>query len=33
VGIDADGCLQVAGPDGAVETIAAGDIVHLRPQD
>jgi BirA family biotin operon repressor/biotin-[acetyl-CoA-carboxylase] ligase len=33
VGIDAAGCLQVAGPDGAVETIAAGDIVHLRPQD
>jgi BirA family transcriptional regulator, biotin operon repressor / biotin---[acetyl-CoA-carboxylase] ligase len=33
VGIDADGCLQVAGPDGAVETVAAGDIVHLRPQD
>lgn len=33
IGIDADGRLQVAGPDGAVETVAAGDIVHLRPQD
>lgn len=33
VGIDNDGCLQVAAADGTVETIAAGDIVHLRPQD
>jgi len=35
VGIDADGCLQVAPDDGggAVETVAAGDIVHMRPQD
>lgn len=33
VAIDEDGCLQVAAADGAVETIAAGDIVHLRPQD
>ncbi|MEU6861137.1 biotin--[acetyl-CoA-carboxylase] ligase [Glycomyces sp. NPDC046736] len=34
VGIDADGRLQVA-PDGAgaVETVAAGDVVHLRPRD
>ncbi|WP_243901607.1 biotin--[acetyl-CoA-carboxylase] ligase [Glycomyces niveus] len=32
VGIDNDGCLQVAA-DGTVETVAAGDIVHLRPQD
>jgi BirA family biotin operon repressor/biotin-[acetyl-CoA-carboxylase] ligase len=31
VGIDTDGRLQVAGPDGAVEAVAAGDIVHLRP--
>nr|WP_204745184.1 biotin--[acetyl-CoA-carboxylase] ligase [Glycomyces paridis] len=33
VGIDADGCLQIDPGDGAVETIAAGDIVHLRPHD
>jgi BirA family biotin operon repressor/biotin-[acetyl-CoA-carboxylase] ligase len=33
VGIDNDGCLQVALDDGVVETIAAGDIVHLRPED
>jgi BirA family biotin operon repressor/biotin-[acetyl-CoA-carboxylase] ligase len=33
VGIDNDGCLQVAAADGTVETVAAGDIVHLRPQD
>jgi BirA family biotin operon repressor/biotin-[acetyl-CoA-carboxylase] ligase len=33
IGIDADGRLQVAGANGAVETVAAGDIVHLRPQD
>ncbi|WP_218125470.1 biotin--[acetyl-CoA-carboxylase] ligase [Glycomyces harbinensis] len=35
VGIDAEGCLQIAadGGEGAVETVAAGDIVHLRPQD
>jgi BirA family biotin operon repressor/biotin-[acetyl-CoA-carboxylase] ligase len=32
VGIDNGGCLQVALDDGAVETIAAGDIVHLRPE-
>ncbi|MEU5156675.1 biotin--[acetyl-CoA-carboxylase] ligase [Glycomyces sp. NPDC021274] len=31
-GIDEEGCLQVRTDDGAVETIAAGDIVHLRPQ-
>ncbi|MDA1358692.1 biotin--[acetyl-CoA-carboxylase] ligase [Glycomyces luteolus] len=33
IGIDNDGCLQVAAADGTVETVAAGDIVHLRPQD
>ncbi len=33
VGIDGHGCLQVAAADGTVETVAAGDIVHLRPQD
>ncbi len=33
VGIDADGCLKIDPGDGAVETVAAGDIVHLRPQD
>jgi BirA family biotin operon repressor/biotin-[acetyl-CoA-carboxylase] ligase len=32
-GIDHDGCLQVTADDGTVETVAAGDIVHLRPQD
>ena len=32
VGIDNAGCLQVALDDGTVETIAAGDIVHLRPE-
>lgn len=32
VGIDADGCLQIDPGDGAVETIAAGDIAHLRPE-
>lgn len=32
VGIDADGCLKVAAADGTTETIAAGDIVHLRPE-
>ncbi|MFG3339418.1 biotin--[acetyl-CoA-carboxylase] ligase [Glycomyces sp. NPDC048151] len=33
VGIDGSGCLEVAAEDGTVETVAAGDIVHLRPQD
>ncbi|MCC3762933.1 biotin--[acetyl-CoA-carboxylase] ligase [Glycomyces sp. TRM65418] len=32
IGIDNAGCLQVSQPDGAVATVAAGDIVHLRPQ-
>ncbi|HEX2144716.1 MAG TPA: biotin--[acetyl-CoA-carboxylase] ligase [Glycomyces sp.] len=32
VGMDGNGCLQVAREDGAVETVAAGDIIHLRPQ-
>lgn len=33
VAIDDTGCLRVALENGAVETIAAGDIVHLRPED
>ncbi|MFC3495914.1 biotin--[acetyl-CoA-carboxylase] ligase [Glycomyces rhizosphaerae] len=33
VAVDDNGCLRVALEDGAVETIAAGDIVHLRPDD
>ena len=33
VDIDDDGCLRIDPGDGAVETVAAGDIVHLRPQD
>ncbi|GAA1686596.1 biotin--[acetyl-CoA-carboxylase] ligase [Glycomyces endophyticus] len=32
VGIDADGRLRVDPGDGAVETVAAGDVVHLRPR-
>lgn len=33
VGIDAQGRLQVDPGGGAIETVAAGDVVHLRPQD
>nr|WP_219926926.1 biotin--[acetyl-CoA-carboxylase] ligase [Glycomyces artemisiae] len=32
VAIDADGRLQVDPGDGPVETVAAGDVVHLRPR-
>ncbi|RRR97567.1 biotin--[acetyl-CoA-carboxylase] ligase [Glycomyces terrestris] len=32
VGIDADGRLRVDPGDGPVETVAAGDVVHLRPR-
>lgn len=32
VGIDADGRLRVDSGDGRVETVAAGDVVHLRPR-
>ncbi|HET9655050.1 MAG TPA: biotin--[acetyl-CoA-carboxylase] ligase [Kineosporiaceae bacterium] len=30
-GIDDDGRLLVAGPDGTVRALAAGDVVHVRP--
>jgi BirA family biotin operon repressor/biotin-[acetyl-CoA-carboxylase] ligase len=31
VGIDGDGRLVIAGADGAEQSVAAGDVVHLRP--
>ncbi|MFF7158151.1 biotin--[acetyl-CoA-carboxylase] ligase [Streptomyces sp. NPDC008139] len=31
VGIDGDGRLVIATPDGAEQPVAAGDVVHLRP--
>ncbi|MEV0131988.1 biotin--[acetyl-CoA-carboxylase] ligase [Dactylosporangium sp. NPDC050688] len=30
-GVDTDGRLQVTDPHGAVHTVAAGDVVHVRP--